>query len=143
MKGEDMAYLTDKEKRLLFSALTREKKVCIEVDKECCRETYEDTLESVVKNLEKKFYYDRFEKEIRAKAIDEFAERLKERLKSMQMVELQGEDVCPCSETGEDCPYMNQDVGCQYCAREQTIKDIDEIAEQMKCGATDERTGSD
>ena len=73
-----MAYLTDKEKRLLFSALTREKKVCIEVDKECCRETYEDTLESVVKNLEKKFYYDRFEKEIRAKAIDEFAERLKD-----------------------------------------------------------------
>ena len=71
-----MAYLTDKEKRLLFSALTREKKVCVEVDKECCREAYEDTLESVVKNLEKKFYYDRFEKEIRAKAIDEFAERI-------------------------------------------------------------------
>ena len=71
-----MAYLTDKEKRLLFSALTREKKVCVEVDKECCREAYEDTLESVVKNLEKKFYYDRFEKEIRAKAIDEFAEKL-------------------------------------------------------------------
>lgn len=75
---------------------------------------------------------------IRAKAIDKFAERLKERLKGMQMVELQGEDVCPCRETGEDCPYMNQDVGCQYCAREQTIKDIDEIAEKMKGGATDE-----
>ena len=73
-----MAYLTDKEKRLLFSALTREKKVCIEVDKECCRETYEDTLESVVKNLEKKFYYDRFEKEIRAKAIDDFVNACKE-----------------------------------------------------------------
>lgn len=72
------------------------------------------------------------------KAIDEFAERLKERLKGMQMVELQGEDVCPCRETGEDCPYMNQDVGCQYCAREQTIKDIDKIAEKMKGGATDE-----
>ena len=73
-----MAYLTDKEKRLLFSALTREKKVCVEVDKECCREAYEDTLESVVKNLEKKFYYDRFEKEIRAKAIDEFAEKMEQ-----------------------------------------------------------------
>ena len=73
-----------------------------------------------------------YKTEIRAKAIDEFAERLKERLKGMQMVELQGEDVCPCRETGGDCPYMNQDVGCQYCAREQTIKDIDEIAEQMK-----------
>lgn len=76
--------------------------------------------------------------EIRSNAIDEFAERLKERLKGMQMVELQGEDVCPCSETGEDCPYMNQDVGCQYCAREQTIKDIDEIVEKLKGGATDE-----
>lgn len=72
------------------------------------------------------------EQEIRNKAIDEFAEALKERLKGMQMVELQGEDVCPCAETGEECPYINQDIGCQYCAREQTIKDIDEIAEQMK-----------
>lgn len=73
-----------------------------------------------------------------AKAIDEFAERLKERLKGMQMAELKGEDVCPCKETGEDCPYINQDIGCQYCAREQTIKDIDEIAEKLKGGATDE-----
>ena len=129
-----MAYLTDKEKRLLFSALTREKKVCIEVDKECCRENYEDTLESVVKNLERKFYYDRFEKEIRAKAINEFAERLEERIVGMQMVELQGEDVCPCAETGEECPYINQDIGCQYCAREHTIKEINEIAEEMRGG---------
>lgn len=67
------------------------------------------------------------------KAIDEFAEALKERLKGMQMLELQGEDVCPCAETG-GCLYMNCDVGCQYCAREQTIKDIDEIAERMKGG---------
>ena len=75
------------------------------------------------------------EAEIRAKAVDEFAEVLKERLKGMQMVELQGEDVCPCAKTGEECPYMNQDIGCQYCAREQTIRDIDEIAEQLKGGA--------
>lgn len=66
-------------------------------------------------------------------AIDEFAERLKERLKGLQMVELQGKDMCPCSETGEECPYINHDVGCQYCAREQTIKDIDEIAEELRC----------
>lgn len=71
-----MSYLTDKEKRLLFSALSREKEVCKQVDKECCREPHEDTLESVVKSLERKFRYDRFEKEIRAKVIDEFAERL-------------------------------------------------------------------
>lgn len=68
------------------------------------------------------------------KAIDEFAETLTERLRGMQMVELQGEDVCPCNDTGEDCPYINQDIGCQYCAREQTIKDINEIAEQLKVG---------
>ena len=66
------------------------------------------------------------------KAIEEFAERVKERLIGMQMAELQGEDVCPCAETGEDCPYIHQELGCQYCAREQTIKDIDEIAESMK-----------
>lgn len=66
------------------------------------------------------------------KAIDEFAEALKERLKGMQMVELQGEDVCPCAETGEECPYINQDIGCQYCAREHTIQEVDEIAEQLK-----------
>ena len=75
-----------------------------------------------------------FKQEIREKAIDEFAELMKERLKGMQMLELQGEDVCPCSESGEDCPYINQEIGCQYCAREQTIKDVDEIAEQLKGG---------
>ena len=75
------------------------------------------------------------EQEIRAKAIDEFAERLKDRIVGMQMAELQGEDVCPCHETGEECKYMNQDIACQYCAREQTIKEIDEIAEQLKGGA--------
>ena len=69
---------------------------------------------------------------IRAKALDEFAEALKERLKGMQMVEFQGEDVCPCAETGEECTYINQDIGCQYCAREHTIQEVDEIAEQLK-----------
>lgn len=74
-----MAYLADKEKRLLFSALSREKKICKQVDKESCKEPYEDTLESVIKGLEKKFYYDRFEKEIRAKTIDEFVELICDR----------------------------------------------------------------
>ena len=78
------------------------------------------------------------EHEVRAKAIDEFAERMKERLKGMQMAELQGEDVCPCSKSGEDCPYMYQNIGCQYCAREQTIKDIEEVAEQLKEGGKHE-----
>lgn len=69
-----MSYLTDKEKRLLFSALSREKKVCEEVDKECCREPYETPLKRVVESLESKFYYDRFEKDIRNKVVEEFVE---------------------------------------------------------------------
>lgn len=73
-----MSYLTDKEKRLLFSALTREKKVCKQVDDECCREPYETSLESIVCGLERKFYYDRFERDIRNRAIDEFAKKIKE-----------------------------------------------------------------
>lgn len=68
------------------------------------------------------------------KAIDEFAERIKKRLKGLQMAELQGDDVCPRAETGEECPYINQDTGCRYCAREQTINDVDEIAEKLKEG---------
>lgn len=71
-------------------------------------------------------------KKIRNKAIDEFAERLKERIVGMQMAELQGEDICPCAENGKECPYINQDIGCQYCAREHTIKEIDEIADEMR-----------
>lgn len=72
-----MAYLTDKEKRLLLSALSREKEVCKQVDKDFYREPYETKLETIVKNLERKFYHNRFEREIRAKVIDEFAERMK------------------------------------------------------------------
>ena len=112
-----MAYLTDKEKRLLFSALTREKKVCVEVDKECCREAYEDTLESVVKNLEKKFYYDRFEKEIRAKAIDEFTHQLKENL-------------------NQEFP-SNYESTRPYFSLENARLIVDDVAEQMKAGGID------
>lgn len=128
LKEKSVAYLTDKEKRLLFSALSREKEICKQVDKECCREPYEDTLESVVKELEKKFYYGRFEKEIRNIAIDEFAERLKAILKDMQILSMRGEDDCP----HDDCPYSNQSITCEYCIREQTIKDIEQIAEELK-----------
>lgn len=69
-------WLTDKEKRILFSALTREKSVCIQVDKQFePREPYEQSLQSVCESLEHKFYYDRLfkqmEKQIRAKAIDD------------------------------------------------------------------------
>lgn len=69
-----MSYLEDYEKRLLFSALHREKKICEKIDKEC---TGKIKLKPIVESLERKFYYDKFEKEIRNKVIDEFAERLK------------------------------------------------------------------
>ena len=113
-----MAYLTDKEKRLLFSALTREKKVCVEVDKECCREAYEDTLESVVKNLEKKFYYDRFEKEIRAKAIDEFLHNAETKI---------------CDRILQNQARLDFASGLSVANRI-----LDEIAEQMKEGGINE-----
>ena len=76
-------WLTDKEKRILFSALTREKSVCIQVDKQCePREPYEQSLQSVCESLEHKFYYDRLfkrmEKQIMETAIDDFANVLKE-----------------------------------------------------------------
>jgi len=65
-----MGYLTYKEKSLLFSALTREEKVC--------KDNGFDNLIPVVKSLERKFYYDRFEKEIRNKAIDEMVDGIRE-----------------------------------------------------------------
>ena len=106
-----MSYLNDTEKRLLFSALSREKEVCKQVDKECCREPYEDTLQSVVENLEKKFYYDRFEKEIRVKAIDEFAEKIKSEALDRWIYDFSEPEDCYCF------------CGC-----------VNKIAEQMKAG---------
>lgn len=80
-----MEFLTDKEKRILFSALTREKKICKEVDKESYREPYEESLTSVIYGLEEKFYYDKIFKEIyqqgRAEAIDEYTYKLEELIK--------------------------------------------------------------
>lgn len=74
-------WLTDSEKRILFSALAREKEVCEKVDKESCREPNVDILVSIVKSLEHKFYYDRLFKEIykqgRADAIKECVEIIK------------------------------------------------------------------
>ena len=36
--------LTDKEQRIFLVAMGREEKVCKQVDEECCREAYEDSL---------------------------------------------------------------------------------------------------
>lgn len=61
-----MSYLTDGEHRILLAALRREKEFCsrqLTSSKECVK---------IVQSLERKFYYDRFEQEIRDKAIDTF-----------------------------------------------------------------------
>lgn len=71
-------WLTDTEKRILLSAISREKKVCIQVDKESCREPYETSLESVCKSLEYKFMYDRLFKQIRAEVIEECIQNIKD-----------------------------------------------------------------
>lgn len=121
-----MSYLTDTEKRLLFSALSREKEVCKKVDKECCREPYEQSLESVIKSLERKFYYDRFEKEIRAKAIEEFAEKLK--------YELNG-NIIPDNEKFTYARKQQEQICHQNMTLKRAIKYVDYIAEQLKGGA--------
>ena len=72
-------WLSDKEKSILFSALTREKRVCIKVDKQFKQNG--QSLQSVCESLEYKFYYDRLfkkmEKQIREVAIDDFVRLVK------------------------------------------------------------------
>lgn len=66
-----MAYLTDTEKRLLFSALTREKEICKKIDENKVDDGTCKMLVSVIESLERKFRYDRFEKKIYNKAIND------------------------------------------------------------------------
>lgn len=116
VKGAEMSkWLTDKEKRILFSALTREKSVCIQVDKQCePREPYEQSLQSVCESLEHKFYYDRLfkqmEKQIREEAIDDFVKLVKKHSWNIR--------------------NRNEDAFI-YGA-------IDKLAEQLKAGGKDE-----
>lgn len=65
-----MGYLTDSEKRLLFSALSREKGICKVIDEQ---KENGILLTPIVESLEIKFYYDRFEKQIRNAVIDRFS----------------------------------------------------------------------
>lgn len=107
-----MAYLNDTEKRLLFSALSREKEICKVID-----EQKQDgiLLTPFVESLERKFYYDRFEKEIRAKAIDEF---------------LHNAEVKICDKILQNQSRLDFASGLSVANRM-----LDEIAEQMKEGA--------
>lgn len=93
-----MEYLTDKEKRILFSALAREKKVCVEVDKQSePREPYEQSLQSICESLEYKFYYDRLfkqmEKQIKEDAINYCVEIVKFYRTSFDGIELAIRDI--------------------------------------------------
>ena len=81
MKNEQMVN-RQRKKYFIFSTYKR-KSVCIQVDKQCePREPYEQSLQSVCESLEHKFYYDRLfkqmEKQIRAEAIDDFVQKVKE-----------------------------------------------------------------
>ena len=46
--------LTDKEQRIFLAAMGREEKVCKQVDEECCREPYEDSLVKVCHEIMRK-----------------------------------------------------------------------------------------
>lgn len=46
--------LTDKEQRIFLAAMGREEKVCKQVDEECCREPYEDSLVRVCHEIIRK-----------------------------------------------------------------------------------------
>ncbi len=120
-------WLTDKEKRILFSALTREKSVCIQVDKQCePREPYEQSLQSVCESLEHKFYYDRLfkqmEKQIRANAIDDFATDI--------INKINFEDKWLF-----DCKSNNADTNIAFSALRTFVN---ERAEQLKAGGKNE-----
>ena len=124
-------WLTDKEKRILFSALTREKSVCIQVDKQCePREPYEQSLQSVCESLEHKFYHDRLfkqmEKQIRAEAIDDFANGISEYLGV--------ENATKYGNKNAEQQSISYDTLMKY----EIADAIDDIAEQLKAGGENE-----
>lgn len=123
-------WLTDKEKRILFSSLTREKSVCIQVDKQCePREPYEQSLQSVCESLEHKFYYDRLfkqmEKQIRAEAIDDFVKALHLQTKENEKIAR----LFPPNEYDKITAFVNLD-----------LEEIDTIAEQLKAGVENDKS---
>lgn len=46
--------LTDKEQRIFLAAMEREEKVCKEIDEECTREPYEDSLVRICHEITRK-----------------------------------------------------------------------------------------
>lgn len=123
-----MSYLTDTEKRLLFSALRREKEVCQKIDDTKVEDATCKMLVPVVESLERKFYYDRFEQEIRNKAIEE----LKELVRGHKYTN--AEDGTTVEEMLKDentekkyAWHLSNNACCDWM-----LHRLDEIAEQMK-----------
>lgn len=128
-----MAYLTDDEKRLLFSALLREKKVCKEIDKNS-ENTSNKMLVPIIVSLQKKFKHNQFEQDIyekaykdgqdkglsdgrffgRNEAIDEFAQKLKQEISYR---------------------YGTGEINAAYNAKDKTLKLVDYITTQLKKGS--------
>lgn len=89
-----MSYLTDGEKRILLSAIGRERRMCEQIDKE-----HPDApipLTPVVKSLERKFFYDKFEKDIEAqtksKLIEEAYWTLSKEIEQAEEYSIAGDD---------------------------------------------------
>lgn len=117
-----MAYLNDTEKRLLFSALSREKEICKKIDDRKVEDATCKMLVPVVESIERKFYYDRFEKEIRSKAIDE-------------AIETSAKAICVgCGYLdGHKCTYEGGNCGVSKPMLETVVRAL----EQMKGGEAD------
>lgn len=109
--------MTDTEKRLLFSALRREKEVCKKIDDTKVEDATCKMLVPVVESLERKFYYDRFEKTICEMVIDEFCEKLSSRLTEI-------------SDTATICGMKSVD----FLTLDTVIDEISDISEEFKKG---------
>ena len=72
-------YLTYAEKSILFAALTREKRVCKELDDKRPTDSGIKRI-SVVESLENKFYYDKMIKDIRRDVVEEFVSMVTNRI---------------------------------------------------------------
>lgn len=110
-----MSYLTDDEHRILLAALRREKEFCSR------QMTDSKRLVRIVQSLERKFYYDRFEQEIRNKVLDEFV-KLEDYL--MDKIKEDTADV--------NIDFEWRKVVCLDDIRTKLHEGLREIAEEMK-----------
>lgn len=117
-----MSYLSDDERRILLAALRREKEFCsrqLTGSKECVK---------IVQSLERKFYYDRFEKEIRDKAIEEMKELVRGHKYTNAEDGTTIEEMLKDENTEKKYAwYLSHNQCCDWM-----LHRLDKIAEQMK-----------